>query len=153
VKPGFEKKIPRTAEQFSEIYQKSDLRRRNQNEIAEFEADTKRLIEERQQAETEATKTKNYSISFGKQVLACANRQFKVVWGDKFAFWGKWGVSLDLLSSRDVVYSSNSRVSYSRQSLLEACSTTCPRPVLACSQEAECSSSCSCSMRFLHSPS
>ncbi|KAI4740950.1 ABC drug exporter AtrF [Aureobasidium sp. EXF-12298] len=91
VREGWEDKIPRSGEDFDRLFQKSEQKKRNLKEIEEFEGETKQLTEARHNAQTKATKKKNYEVSFPKQVMACTKRQFLVMIGDKQATMGKWG--------------------------------------------------------------
>jgi ATP-binding cassette subfamily G (WHITE) protein 2 (SNQ2) len=91
VKDGWEDRIPRSAAQFGDIFFKSDQYKANLAEIEEFEQETKRLVEERHAANTKATKKKNFTLGFHKQVTACTKRQFLVMVGDKQSLVGKWG--------------------------------------------------------------
>ncbi|KAF2453734.1 ABC-2 type transporter-domain-containing protein [Lineolata rhizophorae] len=91
VREGWEDRIPRSPEQFAEAFAKSELHERNLAEIAEFEADTQRMVEERHANQGEATKKKNFTIPFHRQVMACTKRQFLVLLGDKQSLVGKWG--------------------------------------------------------------
>ena len=91
IAPGWEDRIPRSAAQFGDVFAQSDRAKQNMTEIEEFEAETKALTEERHANQTEKTKKKNYTIPFYKQVLACTDRQAKVMLGDPQALVGKWG--------------------------------------------------------------
>ncbi|TIA05865.1 ABC drug exporter AtrF [Aureobasidium pullulans] len=91
VKEGWEDKIPRSGEDFDRIFQQSEQKKRNLKEIEEFEGETQKLAEARHEAQTKATKKKNFEVSFPKQVMACTQRQFLVMVGDKQATVGKWG--------------------------------------------------------------
>lgn len=91
IKEGWENRIPRSPEQFSETFFKSDRHRKNLEEIEEFQEETRRQAEERRAAASKATKKKNYTISFPMQVMACTKRQFLVMIGDKQSLAGKWG--------------------------------------------------------------
>lgn len=91
VKDGWEDKIPRSGEDFDRIFQQSEQKKRNLKEIEEFEGETQKLTEARHEAQTKATKKKNFEVSFPKQVMACTQRQFLVMIGDKQATVGKWG--------------------------------------------------------------
>lgn len=91
VKEGYENRIPRSAAQFGEAFFNSQQHEDNLAEIEEFEHETRRMNEERQAATTKATKKKNYTISFPKQVMACTKRQFLVMVGDRQSLVGKWG--------------------------------------------------------------
>lgn len=91
IKEGWENRIPRSAEQFSEAFRESDRHRDNLTEVEELEQDTQRLTEERHAAQTKATKKKNFTIPFHQQVMACTKRQFLVMIGDRTSLVGKWG--------------------------------------------------------------
>ncbi|KAL1636943.1 ATP-binding cassette transporter snq2 [Diplodia intermedia] len=91
VKEGWENRIPRSAEQFADAFFKSERHRKNLKEIEEFQEETRLQEEERRAAASKATKTKNYTISFPQQVIACTKRQFLVMIGDKQSLAGKWG--------------------------------------------------------------
>ncbi len=91
VKQGYENRIPRSAEQFADAYQKSDIYHHNLRDIEEFERLTEEQRLERLAASTKATKTKNYTLPFYKQVLACTHRQFLIMAGDRQSLAGKWG--------------------------------------------------------------
>jgi ATP-binding cassette subfamily G (WHITE) protein 2 (SNQ2) len=91
IRQGWEDRIPRTAEQFAEAYQKSEVAAKNLKDIEEFETHISEQTRERESNMTKATKKKNYTLPFHKQVLACTNRQFLVMLGDKQSLIGKWG--------------------------------------------------------------
>lgn len=91
VKDGWENKIPRSGADFDRLFQDSKQKERNLKEIEEFEATTKQQAEARHEAQTKATRKKNFEVSFPKQVMACTQRQFLVLIGDKQATFGKWG--------------------------------------------------------------
>ena len=59
--------------------------------MQDFEQTTEELRRERLAARTKATKKKNYTLSFQKQVVACTNRQFLIMFGDQQSLIGKWG--------------------------------------------------------------
>lgn len=91
VKEGFESRIPRSADQFGDIFAKSEQNELNLTEIAAFEQETEIQIEERSKQQSKATAKKNYTIPFHKQVWACTHRQFLVMFGDQQSLAGKWG--------------------------------------------------------------
>jgi ATP-binding cassette subfamily G (WHITE) protein 2 (SNQ2) len=91
VKEGYEDRIPRTGAQFGKAFADSEQARDNLAEVDEFERETKKQTEERQQARTKATKKKNYTLSFPAQVMACTRRQALVMIGDPQSLVGKWG--------------------------------------------------------------
>ncbi|SLM39513.1 abc drug exporter [Lasallia pustulata] len=91
LKEGYEDRVPRSAEQFEEAYRKSDIYKGNLHDIEEFEEHVEEQRRKRQAARTKATKKKNYTLPFQKQVAACTHRQFLVMFGDKQSLGGKWG--------------------------------------------------------------
>lgn len=91
VRPGWEDRIPRSAEQFAEAFTKSTAYKSNLDDVRDFESQLEAQTKEREDHMSKATKKKNYTIPFHKQVLACAWRQVLVVWGDKPSLFGKWG--------------------------------------------------------------
>ncbi|KAL8822796.1 MAG: hypothetical protein Q9191_006477 [Dirinaria sp. TL-2023a] len=91
VKDGYETRIPRSADQFEEAYRNSEMYKANQKDIEEFEAGLETQRKERLEARTKATKEKNYTLPFHKQVVACTHRQFLIMLGDKQSLAGKWG--------------------------------------------------------------
>ena len=70
---------------------KSQVHQSNIHDIEDFEKETERQRLERQAASTKATKRKNYTLPYHKQVAACTHRQFLVMFGDKQSLFGKWG--------------------------------------------------------------
>lgn len=91
IEDGYEKRIPRTPQQFAEAFRSSERAKRNLEEIEEFERETTRMAEERRAAQSKATKKKNFTIPFHQQVWACTKRQFLVMLGDRQSLMGKWG--------------------------------------------------------------
>ncbi|KAK5012933.1 ATP-binding cassette transporter snq2, partial [Cryomyces antarcticus] len=91
VKEGWEDRIPRSADQFGDIFLESDRLKKNEEEIRDFEEELKERVAARHAAQTKATKKKNYTLPFYKQVTACTHRQFLVMFGDPMSLGGKWG--------------------------------------------------------------
>lgn len=91
VKEGWESRAPRTPEEFSEIWRKSDGYRRLQQELEEYwteHSDPQAAIknfEERQQAlkSKRAHKKSPYLLSVGQQIQVTITRAYQRVWGDK----------------------------------------------------------------------
>ncbi|OQV01877.1 hypothetical protein CLAIMM_07167 [Cladophialophora immunda] len=90
VRKGWEDRIPRNADEFAALYRKSEAYRRNLEDIRDFEAQLEEQRESREQNMVK-NKKKNYAIPFHKQVLACTQRQFLVMLGDRASLIGKWG--------------------------------------------------------------
>ncbi|KAL8897172.1 MAG: hypothetical protein Q9207_007345 [Kuettlingeria erythrocarpa] len=91
IKKGFEDRIPRSAEQFEAAYRKSDVYRSNEQDIEIFEQELEAQRKERLENRSEATKRKNYTLPFHKQVIECTHRQFLIMFGDQLTLFGKWG--------------------------------------------------------------
>ncbi|MCJ1392519.1 hypothetical protein MMC18_005387 [Xylographa bjoerkii] len=91
IRKGYEDRFPRSAEQFEEAFAKSDLHKANLEDMKGFEQQIDEQQRERQAAMTKATKKKNYTLPFHKQVLACTHRQFLIMFGDRLTLFGKWG--------------------------------------------------------------
>ncbi len=91
VRKGWEDRIPRTAEEFSAAYRKSDAYHKNLTDIEEFETHLQEQVKSRQANRTKKNKQHNYTIPFHQQVIACTKRQFLVMTGDKASLFGKWG--------------------------------------------------------------
>lgn len=82
IRPGFEDWIPQNPRAFAEAFRASDQRSSNLLDIAQFESRLFGMIEKRRDAQTRATKTKNYALPFWKQVWILAHRQALVLKGD-----------------------------------------------------------------------
>ncbi|KAG5975551.1 hypothetical protein E4U56_003494 [Claviceps arundinis] len=91
IREGCEDRIPRSARDFAARYKESDVYRATLADMDDFEASLQGRIEERRANQSEKTATKNYTLPFHKQVLACTHRQFLVMLGDKASLFGKWG--------------------------------------------------------------
>ncbi|KAJ5899540.1 CDR ABC transporter [Penicillium taxi] len=91
VKPGWEDRIPRTAEEFQAAYRQSDVFKATITDIEGFEREIEAQEQEREAARG-TMKKKNYTISFWKQVAILTHRQFLVMFGDRATLAGKWGV-------------------------------------------------------------
>ena len=91
IREGYEDRFPRSAEQFEEAYANSNIHAANLRDLEELEQHNEEQRRQREAAMTKATKQKNYTLSFPKQVLACTHRQFLIMFGDKQSLTGKWG--------------------------------------------------------------
>ncbi len=91
IKKGWEDRIPRNADEFAALYRKSDAYQRNLEDIRDFEAQLEEQRRARLENRSKKNKKKNYTIPFHKQVIACTQRQFLVIVGDKASLYGKWG--------------------------------------------------------------
>ena len=91
IKPGFEDRIPRSAEQFEQAYRTSEIFQQNLRDIGDFERKTEEQRIQRLESRTEATKERNYTLPFYQQVIAVTKRQFLIMFGDQQSLIGKWG--------------------------------------------------------------
>ncbi|KAL2760222.1 hypothetical protein ACRALDRAFT_2024250 [Sodiomyces alcalophilus JCM 7366] len=91
VRPGWEDRIPRSADDFFDAYRRSEAYQRNKADMEEFEAQLEARRREREAATTKKTEKKNYTLPFHQQVIACTKRQFLVMAGDRASLFGKWG--------------------------------------------------------------
>ena len=91
IRKGWESRIPRSAEDFAQVYRKSDVYRRNLEDMSAFEAELEAQRQARQENLSKKVQKKNYTIPFHKQVLTLVQRQFFVIIGDKASLIGKWG--------------------------------------------------------------
>ncbi|KAI1084422.1 ABC-2 type transporter [Whalleya microplaca] len=91
VRPGWENRIPRSAEEFATFYKKSDAYQRNLADMSDFEAQVEEKRRVRSENLPKKTKKNNYTIPFHQQVIALTKRQALVMLGDKASLIGKWG--------------------------------------------------------------
>lgn len=91
IKPGWEDRVPRTAEEFQALYRQSDVFKATMADIEDFEKELRETESEREAAREQMT-TKNYTVPFWKQVMILTHRQFLVMFGDRAALIGKWGI-------------------------------------------------------------
>lgn len=91
IKKGWENRIPRTAEEFQAAYRRSDVLKTTKADIEDFENELRETKAEREAAREQMT-TKNYTVSFWKQIMILTHRQFLVMFGDRAALIGKWGI-------------------------------------------------------------
>lgn len=91
IKSGWEKRIPRSAEDFQRAYRKSDNLKAVYADIEEFEKQIESQRKEREAARGQLKK-KNYTISLYKQIIILTHRQFLVMIGDSQSLVIKWGV-------------------------------------------------------------
>jgi ATP-binding cassette subfamily G (WHITE) protein 2 (SNQ2) len=82
IRPGFEDWIPRNPCEFAEAFRASDQRSSNLMDIAQFESRLYGMMEKRRDAQSSASRTKNYALPFWKQVWILAHRQALVLKGD-----------------------------------------------------------------------
>lgn len=91
IKDGWEDRIPRSTEDFAQAYKNSRIYQKTLDDMKDFEAGLESMRRKRLENQTKDTKKKNYEIGFVRQVLACTQRQFLVMAGDRLSLFGKWG--------------------------------------------------------------
>lgn len=91
VRPGWEERIPRSAQDFADVYRKSDAYRHNLDDIKDYESQLEEQRSNMIQNTSKKTEKKNYTISFHQQVIALTKRQALIMLGDKASLIGKWG--------------------------------------------------------------
>ncbi|KAI1461133.1 ABC-2 type transporter [Annulohypoxylon moriforme] len=91
VRSGWEDRIPRSAQDFAEVYRKSDAYQLNLEDIKDYEAKLEEEQRVRAENMSKKTKKKNYTIPFHQQVAALTQRQALIMLGDKASLGGKWG--------------------------------------------------------------
>lgn len=91
IRQGWEDRIPRSPEDFDQAYRRSDAYKKNLQDMDAFESQLGEQVRAREEHQSERTQKKNYEIPFHKQVIACTERQFYVMVGDKASLFGKWG--------------------------------------------------------------
>ncbi|KAI2145931.1 ATP-binding cassette transporter snq2 [Ophidiomyces ophidiicola] len=95
VKKGSESRVPRSAEQFKAVYDRSAIKKTMLESIKDFEDE---LEVKRGELEDirRTTPKKNFTIPYYQQVLALSARQFQVLIGDTQSLFGKWSIVLFL---------------------------------------------------------
>ncbi|KAI1139490.1 ABC-2 type transporter [Hypoxylon sp. FL0543] len=91
IRPGWENRIPRSAQDFADVYRKSEAYQHNLEDIKDYEAHLEEQRRERADNASKKSEKKNYTISFHQQVMALTQRQVLVMLGDKASLIGKWG--------------------------------------------------------------
>lgn len=91
VREGWEDRILRSADDFADAYRKSEIYRKNLDDMKDYEASLESQRRARLENRSEKNKKHNFTIPFHKQVIACTKRQFLVMIGDKASLIGKWG--------------------------------------------------------------
>ena len=87
---GSEAKAPRTSQDLEAGFKHSADGESNLSAIGKFEEE----IKSRQASPTGAHRRSVYTLPLRKQVSICATRQFQVLWGDKFTFFAKFGLTI-----------------------------------------------------------
>lgn len=76
---------------FQAAYRQSDVCKSTLADIESFENETKEQEHEKEVVRSKRA-TKNYTVPFLKQAMILTHRQFLVMFGDRAALAGKWGV-------------------------------------------------------------
>ena len=87
---GSEDKAPRNSKELETCFKNSADRTSNLLQIAAFEDE----INDRQAGLHSVHRRTIYALPFYKQVRVCTIRQFQVLWGDKFTFFAKFGLTI-----------------------------------------------------------
>ncbi|KAJ9311399.1 hypothetical protein DTO271D3_8376 [Paecilomyces variotii] len=97
--PGREASTPKTAEELEKVFRESAAYTRLLEDIADYEkrlqdtnrADTRRFEQTVVQSKSKTVSKKSpYTVSFIRQVLACTQREFWLIWGDKTSLYTKF---------------------------------------------------------------
>ena len=96
---GFKAQAPKTAEDFEQAFKNSPYFQKVLADIAEYEKhlqqtdhvdarEFKQTVKE--QKSKRVSSRSNYTVSFWRQILACTQREFWLVWGDKPTLYTKY---------------------------------------------------------------
>ena len=98
IRDGYEAKAPKTAEDFEKAYNSSETFERVLTDIADYEnhlnhtdhQDAKEFKQSVKEQQSKRVSSKSsFTVSFWRQILACTQREFWLVWGDKPTIWTK----------------------------------------------------------------
>lgn len=96
---GYEASAPKTPEDLEAAFKRSDIYKRVQTDIDQYEEDLKRSDYEaakefegavRESKSKTVSKKSPYTVSFIRQVWACTQREFWLTWGDKTTLYTKF---------------------------------------------------------------
>ncbi|PKY06821.1 pleiotropic drug resistance protein, ABC superfamily [Aspergillus campestris IBT 28561] len=97
--PGREASTPKTAEELEEVFRQSSEYKRIWNEVCEYEQrlqdtnqeDTHRFQKSVAQSKSKTvSKNSSYTVSLPRQVMACVQREFWLLWGDRTSLYTKY---------------------------------------------------------------
>jgi len=97
--PGREASTPKTAEELEAVFRKSDTYKRILDDVSGYEKqleetnqeDTRRFEKMVAQSKSKTVPKKSpYTVSLVRQVLACVQREFWLLWGDKTSLYTKY---------------------------------------------------------------
>nr|KAK5440522.1 hypothetical protein LTR18_007811 [Exophiala xenobiotica] len=92
IRPGYEDRIPRSAEELLTHYERSHISEQMSAEYgfpssADAEANTKAFQESvAHEKDRQLTRSSPFTTGFVTQVRACVSRQYQIIWGDKATF-------------------------------------------------------------------
>ncbi|KAH1367078.1 hypothetical protein KXW98_000013 [Aspergillus fumigatus] len=97
--PGREASTPKTPEELEAVFRNSETYKTICDEVASYEKklqdtdqeDTRRFQKTVAQSKSRTvSKKSSYTVSFARQVLACVQREFWLLWGDKTSLYTKY---------------------------------------------------------------
>ncbi|KAJ5825796.1 hypothetical protein N7474_002934 [Penicillium riverlandense] len=97
--PGREASTPKTAEELEQVFKTSDTYKHILDEVTSYEKrlqdtdqeDTRRFQKMVAQSKSKTVSKKSpYTVSFVRQVMACVQREFWLLWGDKTSLYTKY---------------------------------------------------------------
>ncbi|KAJ5972824.1 CDR ABC transporter [Penicillium vulpinum] len=97
--PGCEASTPKTAEELEKTFKNSEAHSRILGDVAHYEKrlhdteqeDTRRFQSMVAQSKSKSVSKKSpYTVSFMRQVMACVQREFWLLWGDKTSLYTKY---------------------------------------------------------------
>ncbi|KAI5299871.1 hypothetical protein KEM55_001322, partial [Ascosphaera atra] len=97
IKPGWEDRIPRSAEDFERAYNNSSAKKKAMRDLETFEDELNSEREQNRARDEEAKKQrKNFMLPIWKQALLLTRHQFLLMFGDRYTLLGKWAIVLFL---------------------------------------------------------
>ena len=96
---GYEVRAPKTAEEFERAFKNSQNYQKVLADVEDYEKQLNRTDHEdarefkesvKEQQSKRVSATSSYTVSFWRQVLACTQREFWLVWGDKPTLYTKF---------------------------------------------------------------
>ena len=105
IRAGYEAKAPRTAEEFERVFRNSPSYNKVLADIQDYEAhlqrtehvDAKEFKQSVKEQQSRHVSVKSsFTVSFWRQVLACTQREFWLVWGDKPTIYTKFFIIISI---------------------------------------------------------
>ncbi|KAJ5835346.1 hypothetical protein N7447_001372 [Penicillium robsamsonii] len=100
IRPGWEAKVPNTPEDFESCYQNSSICKDQMASIVDpeklsYEAeDLKLAVSSEKRKQHIPRESSVYTANLWDQIVACALRQFQIIWGDKLSLFVKVGSAI-----------------------------------------------------------